>query len=332
MREIQGRIEQAAQTEGFSGVVSIVKEGCPLYCKAFGYRDIKNRQPNIPDTLFGIASGTKTFTAVGIGVLIDRGQLSLDTPMKNLSPKFRGFIDENATIRHLLTHTSGTYDYYDEEIEQDFDHFFVEIPWYDLETPSDYYPLFQGKSPKFKAGERYSYSNGGFVLLGMIIEECTGQLYRDFMQENVLSPAGMKRSGFYAFNDLPENTAIGYLEDRKTTNIYNLPIRGGADGGLYVTAGDMNAFWESVFSDKLLSRNLLSEYLRTDTRLNEKAGYGCGIYKRLDDSMFFLIGGDAGVGFHSRYVVEEKMVVSILSNITEGDENLVEILLSIIDE
>jgi CubicO group peptidase (beta-lactamase class C family) len=261
-------------------------------------------------------------------VLIDRGGLTLDTPVGSLSPEYRGFISEKATILNLLTHNSGIYDYYDEENEQDFDDFFVEIPWYKLETPTDYFPLFVGKQPKFEPGERYSYSNDGFVFLGMIIEKLTGQRYRNFIQNEVLLPAGMNRSGFYAFNDLPENTAKGYLSDRKTTNIYNLPIRGGGDGGMYTTAGDLNAFWERFLSYKLLSEELTKRYLQTYSPLNERSGYGCGIYKRLDESMFFIVGGDAGVGFDSRFLVEEKTVISILSNITDGEEAMRETIMT----
>jgi CubicO group peptidase (beta-lactamase class C family) len=321
------KIAKTAEEASFSGVISIYENRESLFCRAFGYRDIENKLPNTTETLFGIASGTKLFTALGIGVLIDRGVLTLDTSVGSLSPEYRGFIGEKATILNLLTHTSGIYDYYDEENEQDFDDFFVEIPWYKLETPTDYLPLFVGKQSKFEPGERYSYSNGGFVFLGMIIEKLTGQRYRDFIQNEVLLPAGMNRSGFYAFNVLPENTAKGYLSDRKTTNIYNLPIRGGGDGGMYTTADDLNTFWEHFMLFGILSENLTKNYLQTYQVLNEKSGYGCGIYKRLDERMFFIVGGDAGVGFDSRYLMKEKTVVSILANVTDGEEAMRETVL-----
>jgi CubicO group peptidase (beta-lactamase class C family) len=176
MEELTQRIEQLASETKFSGVISIFRDASTLYTKAYGYRDIKNHLPNTTNTAFGIASGTKFFTALGIGVLIDQGLLSLDTTIGKIAQEYAGFIDQQATIQQLLTHTSGIYDYYDEEIETDFENFFVEIPWYKLETPSDYYPLFKGHVPKFRPGERYSYSNGGFVLLGMLIEKLTGSL------------------------------------------------------------------------------------------------------------------------------------------------------------
>jgi CubicO group peptidase (beta-lactamase class C family) len=327
VKELIHRIEQAALEMEFSGVISVFSNASIVFSKAFGHRDMKNKLPNTTSTIFGIASGTKVFTALGIGVLIDQGLISLDTTVREIDQAYTGFVDEHATIQHLLTHTSGIYDYYDEEIEQDFDHFSVEIPWCELETPSDYYPLFKGQAMKFRPGERHSYSNGGYVFLGILIEKLTGRLYRDFVCEHVLQAANMHRSGFYAFNDLPENTANGYLEDRRTTNIYQLPLRGGGDGGMYTTTDDLRAFWDSLFSNRILSEELTEAYLDTHSTLNGNAGYGCGIYKRLDDSMFSIVGGDAGVGFDSRYVVQERLTINILSNITNGENGIRDIVL-----
>ncbi len=327
MDELVRRLEQRASEIRFSGVISIFKGSSTVFSEAFGHRDIKNKLPNTTRTMFGIASGTKLFTALGIGELIDQGLLSLETTVKEIDPGYKGFIDEHATIQHLLTHTSGIYDYYDEEIEQDFEHFRVDIPWSELETPSDYYPLFRDKPMKFSPGERYSYSNGGYVFLGMLIEKITGMLYRDFISEHVLKAAGMDHSGFYAFNDLPENTANGYLEDRRTINIYHLPLRGGGDGGMYTTTDDLRFFWDGLFSHRILSGELTGTFLKTHYRFNDRDGYGCGIYKRLDDSMFSILGGDAGVGFDSRYLVQEKLTINILSNITNGEDDIRDVVL-----
>ena len=330
IQELTTNVEQAAAQVDFSGVISVFREAVPLYNRAFGYRDIKNKLPNTTDTLFGIASGTKAFTALGIGVLVDQGLLSLDTTLAEIDAEFTGFVDEQATILQLLTHTSGIHDYYDEEIEQDYDSFSVEIPWSALETPSDYYPLFQGQPMKFRPGERYSYSNGGYVFLGILIERRTGRLYRDFIGEHVLQAAGMRRSGFYAFNDLPENTANGYLQDRRTTNIYQLPLRGGGDGGMYATTGDLCAFWDSLFSYRILSKQLTDLYLRTHYAFDDTHGYGCGIYNRLDGRMFSIVGSDAGVGFESRHLPREKLTINILSNITHGENEIAKLVQAIV--
>lgn len=327
MRELVHGIEQAASDMQFSGVISIFRGDSTVFSKAFGYRDVRDKMNNTTGTRFGIASGTKLFTALGIGVLIDRGVISLSTTMREIDREYTGFIGEQATILQLLTHTSGIYDYYDEDVEQDYDHFSVEIPWSALETPSDYYPLFKDKAMKYPPGERYSYSNGGYVFLGLLIEKLTGRLYRDFIRDHVLQPAEMDRSCFYAFNDLPENTTNGYLEDRRTTNIYQLPVRGGGDGGMYTTTDDLRCFWNSLFSYRILSGELTKTYLKTHCVLDSTEGYGCGISKRLDDSVFAIMGGDAGVGFDSRYYLQERLIVNILSNVTNGNEEMKAVIL-----
>ncbi len=331
MIDLGSKIEKKVHEIDFSGVISIFGNDSIIYNHAFGFRNVGEKLPNNTETAFGIASGTKLFTALGIGKLVDRGKISLNTKMRDIDKTFRTFIDEDATILNLLTHTSGVYDYYDEEIIEDFDNYFVEIPWFQLETPTDYLPLFENKQMKCRPNQRYSYSNGGFVLLGIIIEKLAGITYRDFICNNILAPANMKRSGFFAFNGLPENTANGYKKDRRTTNIYNLPIRGGGDGGLYTTSHDLRSFWRSLFSYKILSEDLTHEYLRTHQRFNHVKGYGCGIYKRLDDTIYSIVGSDAGVGFNSRYMPKKNLTINTLSNITCGEEEIAKIVLDHIE-
>ncbi|MCD4818728.1 MAG: beta-lactamase family protein [Candidatus Cloacimonetes bacterium] len=328
MKTLIKSIELEALEKKYSGVISIFKKNTEIYNRAYGYRDIKNKIPNTIHTRFGIASGTKIFTALGIGKLIDYGMITLKTKMKDIDKKFKIFIDENATILNLLTHTSGIYDYYDEEVIDDYDNYFVNVPWYQLETPSDYYPLFENKTMKNKTNMKYLYSNGGFIFLGMIIEKISGITYRDFICENIFDAAHMINSGFYAFNDLPENTANGYKKDRSTTNIYNLPIRGGGDGGMYTTSEDLRSFWNRLFSSKILSKNLTKQFLETYHKFNEKNGYGCGVYKKLDDSMYYISGSDAGVGFSSRYIPSQNMTINIMSNLTDGNEEIINTVLA----
>jgi len=328
--DLVDKITQTAISTQFSGVVSIMQGNEIIYNQAFGYLDVKNKIPNRTDTIFGIASGTKLFTALGIGELIDQGKIALDTLIHNIDERFHTCIDDQATIHHLLTHTSGVFDYYDEELVQDFDNFAVDIPWYKLVTPSDYLPLFIGNPYKFHAGERYSYSNGGFVLLGIIIEKLSGMQFREFIHEQVLQNAQMRNSGFFAFNDLPENTAYGYLADRQTTNFYQLPLRGGGDGGMYTTAADLNALWHRFTTGQILSPELTTQFLQSHHQFNEKFGYGYGLYKRLDRPIYSISGSDAGVGFYSSYNTQEDTIVNIFANISDGENEIAQLISSAI--
>jgi CubicO group peptidase (beta-lactamase class C family) len=327
MKELAKKIESNARAMEFSGVVSIFAKNEIIYHSAFGYRDVKNKVANATETRFCIASGTKLFTALGIGKLIERQEFSLHTRVSEIYPQINSFIDPNATVMNLLTHTSGIFDYFDEEIIEDFDNYSVEIPWFQLTTPSDYLPLFDKKPMKFLPGERFSYSNGGYVFLGILIEQVSNMTYRDFIEAEVLHPAGMTDSGFFAFNDLPTNTANGYLADNKTTNIYNVPICGGGDGGMYTTSADLREFWNNFFAFQVLPKELTETFLATQHVFNDISGYGCGLYKKLDNSSFAIMGSDAGMGFDSRYLENSATVINILSNRTDGEVEMRKLIL-----
>ena len=330
MDRIQSKINGKAVEHGFQGVVRIEDRGEILFEKAYGLRDISNSLPNLCDTAFGLASGTKSFTAAGIAVLIDRGAIAFDTTVKEIFGREFSFVSPEATVEQLLRHTSGIYDYYDEELITDFDNFRVEIPWNLLETPGDYLPLFEGRPAKFTPGERFSYSNGGYVFLGIIIEEITGKTYRDYMKQAVLEPADMKNSGFFAFNDLPPNTALGYIDDkgRLKSNIYALPIRGGGDGGMYASAADISRFWRAMAEGKIVSEKVLARLISPTFHNGGKRNYGCGFYLSEDEpeKVFFMEGGDGGVGFYSRYDRRRDNMQTVISNRTEGEVPIKDVL------
>ncbi|MBK8129360.1 MAG: hypothetical protein IPK53_10730 [bacterium] len=189
---------------------------------------------------------------------------------------------------------------------------FVSIPWYRLEAPLRLLAVIPGTGRQISTGRAFSYSNGGYVFLGLLVEKKLPVSSSAILCKNSSSrlPTCLGRA-FTLWNNLPANTAVGYLEDRETSNIYNLPIRGGGDGGLFTTAEDLRSFWQHLFSHRLLSPELTAVFLQTHYRFNDKSGYGCGLYKQLDDSLFALVGGDAGVGFDSRYLVNHKITASI---------------------
>ena len=326
-------IEKKAGETSFSGVVAMYRGGKPLYRDAFGYADITCKKKNNLDTKLAIASGTKIFTAMGIGVLIDDGKLSLDTTIRDIFRQDVSYIDPRATIAQLLTHTSGIYDYYDEELDIDPENFHIDIPWDRLETPSDYLPLFENRKPKYSPGERFSYSNGGYIFAGIIIEHITGKLYRDFINERVFKPASMGDSGYFAFNRLPENTAYGYKTSQDgglETNVNNLPMRGASDGGAYTTTDDLHKFWRALFSNKILSQKLTGTFLTPHVKIKGDIEYGYGVYitKFKETYVFYVQGGDAGVGFDSRYIPEKELQVTIISNQTDGGGEIGEVIFS----
>lgn len=317
------RIIEWAEELNFSGTVRIEQKGKAILSYSRGWRQIPEKLPVNDQTAFGLASSTKTFTAAAVGVLIDRGEVRFETKLGSLLGTDITYVDPEATVEQLLTHKSGVFDYYDEELVEDFDNYRVSIPWCYLETPSDYLPLFDGKPAKFSPGERMSYSNGGYVLLGVIIEKLTSMPYRQAMDKLVLKPAGMMGSGFFSFDDLPANTALGYKEHqgKLISNIYGLPIRGGGDGGMYATAEDLSLFWHAYLEGNIVSLGTGKKLLTPAGEIWEAMNYGCGIYLPEEDC-YMMQGCDVGVGSISYFRKKDGTVLTVLSNLTEGDQAL----------
>jgi len=322
MGHLQNAIEACASDTGFSGAVRVLGPSGLLFSGCWGFRDRAERLRAEEDTRFAIASGTKLFTALGIGRLVEQGALRLDSPVGTLHPDFHGWIDPAATVEQLLTHGSGCYDYLDEDLIEDYDNFRVEIPWCYLATPSDYLPLFAGKPMKGPPGQAYAYSNGGYVALGILIESIGGRPYRDFVEAEVLKPAGMAGSGFFAFDELPPNCAKGYLDGGLKTNVYKVPIRGGGDGGMYTNAPDLERFWPALLGGAILKPGFVEDWLRPRLHIEGERWAACGLTRRMETGSLSIVGGDHGVGFDSRIYPERGLTMSILSNQSDGEEEM----------
>lgn len=318
-------LESSMDTHAFSGVVSIRRRDQVLYERAAGYADRSNKLANTLDTRFGIASGTKFFTALAIGKLIAAQKLTFSTKLKDCVVLEFPHYSPDITIQHLLTHTSGIPDFYDEEKITDFDDFFVSRPWYEMKKLRDYLSVFPDEPMKFSPGERFSYSNGGYILLGIVIEEVTGIPYQDYVEQEIFKAIGMNRSGFFAFNQLPEQTALGYIEkaDGWQTNIYNLPIVGASDGGAYTTLDDLATMRKAFWGNEILPKELVKVYAAPHIAESEgeSAYYGHGLWistRSSEQPEFYIEGGDAGVSFRSSVKRATHLNVTVMSNTTEG--------------
>jgi len=319
-------IDAALDEQDFSGVIRIRLGADPVYERASGYADRGNRLPNTLETRFGIASGTKLLTAIAIGRLIEAGKLALDTRLADVVDLGYPQYSQDITIRHLLTHTSGIPDYYDEEEVHEFEGFKVAVPWSELLGPRDYLAIFPEGPMKFEPGERFSYSNGGYITLGIVIEEVSGTPYQEFVMREVLQRAGMARSGFFAMNRLPEKTAFGYIDDDAgwRTNVFDLPLVGASDGGAFTTAGDMTRLWDAFWSFELLSEATVVEFVGNYSRAEAEGDhvyYGHGIWLYDDGPGVreeYIVGCDAGVSFRSGRNSSTVLEVTVLANTTHG--------------
>jgi CubicO group peptidase (beta-lactamase class C family) len=302
---LQREVDSTAQATGFSGVVRIadVAHAYGLANRAYGIA-------NTVDTQFAIASGTKGLTAVTIATLLEDGALELSTTVRSVLGDDLPLIRDDVTIEHLLSHTSGIGDYYDEEVEHDFDAYVLPVPVHELATTEDYLKVLDGHETKFPPGERFSYCNSGYVVLALVAERVGGVPFHELVQLRVCAPAGMDATAFLRSDELPPTAAIGYVKDGRT-NIFHLPVRGSGDGGIYTTVDDMHAFWHALFAGEIVSRELVAELTR---RRTEK--YGMGFW--LEHDTVVLTGADAGVSFHSVHDPARDRAWTVISNTSDG--------------
>ncbi|MCL2376560.1 MAG: beta-lactamase family protein [Defluviitaleaceae bacterium] len=325
----------------FSGVFSVTGPDGVIFQQAGGYRNKAEKLPNEVDTAFGIASGTKLFTGLAVCKLIGEGKLSPEDKLWDLLPYDLGQIDKRVTVHHLLTHTSGVGDYIDEEAEDSEEQLAAlnnKYPCYLWKRLEYYLQMITHLPPKFEPGVRYGYSNAGYILLGLAVEAVSDMPYQQFVQENIITPCELQRTGFYPMDSLPGNTAFGYICDETTkewrTNIFDMPIIGGSDGGLFTCAQDLDKLWRAIFANEILSENMTQTFLKQHVVMDEEDGesYGLGVYSLVDGDkgVYYAVGGDAGVAFFTAYFPQTKTVASALANTNTGIYSLISDLFDVL--
>lgn len=178
------KIRNVQENINFSGTIFINDVNNSWMDMSFGFANRSDQLLNNSLTRYGIASGCKIFTAVAVCQLVDRGKLSFDSKLKDFVDLNFPHFDEERTIHHLLTHTSGIPDYFDEEVMNDFEELWRENPMYHLRKLEDFLPLFKDKPMKFEVGTRFHYNNAGYILLGLIVESVTNQGFTEYIQQS----------------------------------------------------------------------------------------------------------------------------------------------------
>jgi len=225
---------RASTADAFSGVILVARDGKPVFFDAYGLADREAKIPNRTDTRFNIGSINKTFTGIAVRKLAAEGKLSLDDPVKKHLPDYpNADAAAKVTVRHLLDMTSGIGDFFGERFEA--------ADKSKIRSLKDYIPLFADKPLAFEPGARNLYSNGGYVVLGLIVEKASGMDYYAYVREAIFKPAGMADTESFAKDALPKNTAVGYAGSgpARKRNYDTLPGKGSSAGGGYSTAGDL---------------------------------------------------------------------------------------------
>jgi CubicO group peptidase (beta-lactamase class C family) len=251
---LENYLSKLAAEDEFSGVVLVAKKDQHLFEKAYGLASKEFGVANRVDTKFNLGSINKVITQIAIAQLAAAGKLTYSDKLgKILSDYPNRQAAEKVTVKQLLTMTSGIGDFFGDKFDA--------ISKDSLRSNKDYLPLFASDPLLFEPGSKNQYSNGGYVVLGAIIEKVSGQSYYDYVRQNIFAPAGMTNTDSFSTNDLVSNLAQGYTRegvegnDKKLrrNNVLSRPARGSAAGGGYSTAEDMLKLSLALQTGKLKS-------------------------------------------------------------------------------
>ncbi|HEY9496248.1 MAG TPA: serine hydrolase domain-containing protein [Intrasporangium sp.] len=323
--EVAGGLAGLGEEDRFTGSVLVVEGERTLLEVCAGLANRATATPIRPATRFGLASLSKAFTAAAVLSCVRNGLLGLDNRVVDLLPASRRpwTLPHEVTVHHLLSHTSGIGDYFEEDEDltghlEDYGALWRDLPVYGMERPDDFLPLYAGAAPIDEPGAKFHYSNAGFVLLAAITEEVTGQEFVHTVTERVLGPAGMSSSGYFRSDEPVPDVAAGYLkragsDDPWRSNIFSIPVIGGGDGGAHSTPRDLDRFLTAIASGDLLGEELSTLMRRRHVPVDDGVSYGYGLYVRADGA-FGHGGGDPGVETVARHLPDRDLTLVALCN------------------
>jgi CubicO group peptidase (beta-lactamase class C family) len=301
----------------FNGSVLVSKQGKVIFKKGYGMANMEWDIPNAPNTKHRLGSITKQFTAMLILQLAEDGKLDLHAPISKYLPDYPEKTGDVITIHHLLTHTSGIPNY------TSFPGF-MEDESRDPYTPEAFVKKFEDKDLDFSPGERFSYSNSGYFLLGVIAEKLSGKSYEVLLHEKIFSPLNMRATGFDNHSDILKNRATGYEKEAggyKNSKYLDMSIPYAA-GSMYSTAEDLYLWDQALYTNKILSKKYMDLYFKPQIQAwgNLQYAYGWGVGKveigTSKDSIYAIQHGGGINGFNTNILrtPSDKSLIVLLNN------------------
>lgn len=309
---IDAIVQEHMRAPGAVGITVAVARGEEfVYRKAYGFADLEFAVNADEETLFRIGSVTKQFTAASILKLAERGKLSIDDPLTKFLPDYPTHGRE-ITLRHLLTHTSGITNYTDLGPE-----------WERLKSlelsDDELVAMWKDKPLDFEPGSRWSYSNSGYYLLGMVVARVSGKPWAEFLRETFLDPLKLTRTRYDSNAELLPNRAQGYAFDKDVfTNDDPIGMsQPGAAGALISTAGDLVRWQQALVAGRAVKPESYEEmtmpFFLSD---GHETRYGMGLQLDLRDGQRRVWHGGGINGFNSvlLYYPDAKLHVAVISN------------------
>ena len=298
-------VEPYVTDHKFMGSILVARGDQILLSKGYGSANLEWDVPNTPSTRFRLGSVTKQFTAASILLLAERGKLKIEDPVKAHMPDAPAAWDK-ITIFHLLTHTSGIPNFTS----------FPEYPKMEpfAATPAEVAAHFRDKPLDFQPGEKWSYSNSGYLLLGYLIEKITGGTYETFVRENIFAPLGMKDTGLDSNSAVMAHRAAGYTPSPKgivNAGFIHMSIPHAA-GAMYSTTEDLLKWEQGLFGGRILTATSLA---RMTTPFKSNYAFGVGVETKDGHKVIQHGGGIEGFNTQLAYWPEDRLTVVVLANL-----------------
>lgn len=273
VEKINRNINELFDTNNFSGCILLNdKRRNTVFSFCCGYASKEYEVKNVFDTKFNIASVGKPITGVAITKLIEERKINPSTFISEYID-LKNDIFNTITIEQLLTHTSGLGDY--------FGHAYNSPYTRSYENFKDFSDIVAQATLDFTPGKKWAYSNLGYLVLGLLIEELTGMTYYSYITQNIFTPANMTNSGFWLYNETVKNRATGYYYDDEKNmwrSITVMPVLCGTSSrGWFSTVDDLSKFMEALFNNNLLNDFYTNEVVSCKPELNSP-GYGYGFF------------------------------------------------------
>ena len=320
-----------ARQHNFSGSILIHDHHRISYLRSFGLANIPFRVPNTNRTRYWIASITKAFTAVLILQLHDQGRIDLNGTIKAYLPAYPGEGGNTVTIHQLLNHTSGIENF--DKVTSAEEAVLKGIPAYQTPSTSDQLLERCCSGPLAGVpGEKFSYNNADYIVLGKIIEQLTGKTFEEVLKEKILGPVGMLETGMMHQSAIVARLADAYfMRDDLKVLVHDLPVypeNWYAAGAMYSTTEDLLKFAIALFGGRLLKRETLALMVKPGL---DEYGYGVWAYETTVGNRTYRVvkrpGRIMGAQAQLFHFLDQDVTVIILSNAgtTDLDEFVAEI-------
>jgi CubicO group peptidase (beta-lactamase class C family) len=292
--------------------LAVIRDGVPIKVKGYGLANIELNVPVNPETIFQSGSVGKQFTAFLVMLLVEQGKIKLDEPISSYFSNSTAAW-QKITVRHLLTHTSGIADYSEGPLGIDLQKDYTEDQ---LLEKAQRMPL------DFQPGEKWAYSNTGYMLLGILIHKVSGQFYGDLLKQYVFQPLSMETARIIGEADIIPNRAAGYRLEKgewKNQEWVSPATNTTADGSLYFTILDLVKWDAALSSGRILSRSSYDQIWSPVRLTNDSLHpYGFGWFLSPINGRKTVYHGGGWQGFNTfigRYL-DDHLTVIVLANLT----------------